>query len=132
VNYLLPEFGNELLREIDAERLIAFKTKLLTQPGIKASVKGGTQKPLVPRTVAKILTLMGAVFRFGKIIKLVVDNPAGDVKKPKAAKKPVYILEPEEIARLPRALDLPEERLLVELTITTGPNVRRLVGVMMM
>jgi integrase len=119
-NYLLPEFGDCLLREIDAEVLIAFKTKLLTQPGLKASVEGGSQKPLSARTVAKILTLIGTVFRFGKVIKLVMDNPAGDVKKPKAAKQPVYILEPEEIARLRAALDVPEERLLVELTITTG------------
>jgi integrase len=42
------------------------------------------------------------------------------VKKPRAAKKTVYILEPEEIARLRAALDLPWERMLVELTITTG------------
>lgn len=91
-HYLLPEFGNCLLREIDAEALIAFKTKLLTQPGVKASVHSGSQKPLSPRTVAKILTLIGTVFRFGKVIKLVMDNPAGDVKKPKATKKPVYIV----------------------------------------
>jgi len=48
------------------------------------------------------------------------DNPVGDVKKPKAAKKAVYILDPEEIARLRTALAVPWERFLVELTITTG------------
>jgi integrase len=76
--------------------------------------------PLSARTVAKILTLVGTVFRYGKRIKLVTDNPASEVRKPKAAKKSVYILEPEEIARLRAALDVPFERLLVELTITTG------------
>lgn len=42
------------------------------------------------------------------------------MRKPKAGKKAVYILEPEEIARLRAAFDVPWERLLVELTITTG------------
>jgi len=48
------------------------------------------------------------------------DNPAAGVKKPRAVRKAVYILEPEEIARLRAALDVPWRRLLVELTITTG------------
>jgi hypothetical protein len=39
----------------------------------------------------------------------VADNPASEVRKPKAAKKAVYILEPEEIARLRVALDVPFE-----------------------
>jgi hypothetical protein len=69
-HYLLPEFGDQRLREIDAEALIAFKTKLLTQPGRKAAAKQGSGKPLAARTVAKILTLIGTVFRFGKRIKL--------------------------------------------------------------
>ena len=119
-NYLLPELGDKRLKEIDSEELMAFKTKLLTEAGLKASGKEGSGKPLSPRTVAKILTLIGTVFRFGKRIKLVVDNPAAEVRKPKAAKKSVYILDPEEIARLRAALDVPWERLLVELTITTG------------
>jgi integrase len=53
------------------------------------------------------------------VLRLIA-NPAADVKKPRAAKKTVYILEPEEIARLRAALSVPWERLLVELTITTG------------
>ncbi|MDB6013467.1 MAG: integrase family protein [Gammaproteobacteria bacterium] len=92
----------------------------MTQPGLKASQKGGSEKPLAPRTLAKILTLIGTVLRHGKIIKLVIDNAAADVKKPKGAQKPVYILEPEEIGRLRAALDISWERLLVELVITTG------------
>jgi integrase len=106
--------------EIDTEFLMGFKASLLTEPGVKASAEEGSGKPLSARTVAKILTLVGTVFRYGKRIKLVADNPASEVRKPKAAKKAVYILEPEEIARLRAALDVPFERLLVELTITTG------------
>src|SRR5690606_18340315 len=48
------------------------------------------------------------------------ENPAAEVKKPKPSKRPIYILEPDEIARLRAALDVPSERLLVELAITTG------------
>ena len=98
----------------------SWKARLLTQPGRKVSGKEGTGKPLSARSVAKILILVGTVFRFGKRIKLATDNPVADVRKPKAAKRVVYILEPDEIARLREALDVPSERLLVELTITTG------------
>jgi integrase len=119
-NYLLPELGERLLEEIDAESLVVLKTKLLTEPGFKASKTGGTKKPLSPRTVAKILTLVGTVFRYGKTIKLVKDNPAGDVKKPRAVKRAVYEWSVEDIARLRHSFDVFEEQLLVELDITTG------------
>jgi integrase len=126
--YLLPHMGDRLLMEIDAEFLMSFKAKLLTEPGVKASRKAGGRRPLSPRTVAKILTLVGTVFRYGKRIKLVTDNPAADVKKPRAAKRSVYILEPDEIARLRAALNVPSERLLVELAITTGLRSGEILG----
>jgi integrase len=111
--YLVPLLGDRLLAELDAQDIMDLKARLLT-------AAGGSGKPLSPRTVAKILTLLGTVFRYGKRVGLMTDNPAADVKKPRAAKKAVYILEPEEIVRLRAALDVPWERLLVELTITTG------------
>jgi site-specific recombinase XerC len=40
------------------------------------------------------------LFRHGKRIGLMHDNPATEVKKPRAAKKSVYTLDVEEIARL--------------------------------
>ena len=116
--YLLPYLGTRLLAEIDAQVIMDLKAKLLTEAGAKA--ERGSRKPLAPRTVAKILTLLGTLFRYGRRIKLVLDNPAADVKKPKGSKRSVYILDPEEIGRLRAALDVPWERLLVELTITTG------------
>src|SRR5262249_25829742 len=109
-----------LLAEIDAETVSDLKATLLTEAGAKASGKKGSGKALSGRTVAKILTLLGTVFRYGKRIKLVTDNPAADVKKPRAAKRPGYVLDVGEIARLRAALDVPHERLLVELAITTG------------
>jgi hypothetical protein len=38
-------------------------------------------------------TLFGTVFRYGKRIGLMSDNPAADVKKPRAVKKPVCCCE---------------------------------------
>jgi integrase len=70
--------------------------------------------------VAKILTLLGTVFRYGKRIRLMPDNPAADVLKPRAMKKRVYTLDADEIARLRAAPDVPSGRLLIELAITTG------------
>jgi integrase len=118
--YLLPRLGERLLAQIDAQVVMDLKAQLLTEAGAKASSKEGSGKPLSPRTVAKILTLVGTVFRYGKRIGLMADNPAADVKKPRALKKPVYTLDVEEIARLRAALAVPSERLLVELAITTG------------
>jgi integrase len=70
--------------------------------------------------VAKILTLGCTVWRYGRRIKLAEGNAIADVKKPRAAKRVPYILDVEEIGRLRAALAIPMERLLVELTITTG------------
>lgn len=119
-NYLLPEFENVLLKSIDSDRLMTYKAKLLTVSGVKASGKEGTRKPLSARTVAKILTLAGTVFRYGKRINVLADNPMSEVKKPKAGKRTVYILEPDEIGRLRGSFDVEEEQLMVELDITTG------------
>jgi integrase len=70
--------------------------------------------------VAKILTLGGTVWRYGRRIRLADGNPFADVKKPRAAKRVPYILDAEEIGRLRAALSVRMERLLVELAITTG------------
>lgn len=118
--YLVPHLGARLLGEIEAETILDMKTALQADAGAKASGKEGSRKPLSPRSVAKILTFGGLVWRYGRHIKLVDGNPFADVKKPRAAKKPIYILDAEEIARLRAALDVPAERILIELAITTG------------
>ncbi len=118
--YLIPQLGARLLGEIDAETILDMKTALQASAGAKASGKAGSGKPLSPRTIAKILTLGGTVWRYGRRIKLVDANPFADVRKPRAAKKPVYILDAGEIGRLRAALDVPAERILIELAITTG------------
>jgi integrase len=118
--YLVPHLGARLLAEIDVEAIMTMKGALQADAGAKAAGKQGSGKPLSPRTVAKILTLGGTVWRYGRRIKLVDANPFADVRTPRAAKRQPYILDVEEIARLRAALHVPMERLLVELTITTG------------
>jgi hypothetical protein len=61
--HLLPRLGARLLAELDAQTIMDLKARLLTEAGAKAAVDGGSGKPLSPRTVAKILTLLGTVFR---------------------------------------------------------------------
>ena len=118
--YLVPHLGPHLLAEIDVETIMNLKRALQTSPGAKAGGKEGSKKCLSARSIAKILTLGGTVWRYGRRVKLVDGNPFGDVKKPKAAKHVPYILDAEEIGRLRDALEQPWERLLVELTLTTG------------
>jgi hypothetical protein len=49
---------------------------------------------------------------------MVDGSPFADVRKPRAAKREPYILDAAEIAKLRAALDVPFERLLIELTLT--------------
>jgi toxin ParE1/3/4 len=86
----------------------------------KKASQEGSGKPLSPRSVAKILILGGSVWRYGRRIKMVDGSPFADVRKPRAAKREPYILDAAEIAKLRAALDVPFERLLIELTLTTG------------
>lgn len=118
--YLLPRLGSCLLADVDVELIMQMKSALQADPGAKASGKSGTQRPLSARSVAKILTLGGTVWRYGRRIGVVDGSPFADVKKPKATKRVPYILDAGEIAKLREALDVSWQRLLVELTITTG------------
>jgi Phage integrase family len=96
------------------------KTQLQAAAGAKAAGRDGSKKPLSPRSVAKILILGGSAWRYGRRIKMVDGSPFADVRKPRAAKREPYILDAGEIAKLRAALDVPFERLLIELTLTTG------------
>lgn len=118
--YLVPLLGPKLLGEIDVEAVMELKRTLQTTPGAKAGGKEGSKRALSPRSVAKILTLGGTVWRYGRRVRLVDDNPFADVPKPRATKRVPYMLDADEIGKLRAALEVPWERLLVELTITTG------------
>jgi integrase len=118
--YLVPHLGACRLADIDTEVIMTMKSALQAEPGSKAAGKEGSGKPLSARSVAKVLILGGTVWRYGRRIKLVDGSPFSDVKKPRAAKRVPYILDAGEIGRLRIALDVPAERLLVELTLMTG------------
>ena len=118
--YLVPYLGDRLLSEIDTEVIMDMKTQLQAAAGSKASGKEGSRKPLSPRSVATILILGGSVWRYGRRIKMVDGSPFADVRKPRAAKREPYILDAADIAKLRAALNVPYERLLIELTLTTG------------
>jgi integrase len=116
--YLLPKIGSFMLSDIRVRVLEELKEYWQASSGVKAS--RGSQKALSDRSVAKLLTLMGTVFRFAQRQELMDSNPAAAIRKPRAAKRTPYMLTVEDIAKLRAALDVPMERLLIELTITTG------------
>ena len=120
--YLLPMLGDQLVDMLDVDFWLGFKTRLQTLAGSKAAGKEGSGKPLSPRSVAKVLILAGQVFRYGRRIKLVSDNPLADVRKPKAAKRQPYIMDAVEIPKLRDALHGPRDRALIELIIMAGPR----------
>jgi integrase len=118
--YLLPHLGHRLLDDIDKKTVLDMKAALQATPGSKAAGEEGSGKPLSARSVAKVLILGGSVWRHSRDHYKIATNPFADVKKPRAAKRSPYILDAGEIARLRPALDVPFERLLIELTLTTG------------
>ena len=118
--YLLPHLGDRLLNDIDKTAILDMKATLQGSPGAKAAGAEGSGKPLSARSVAKVLILGGSVWRHGRDHYKIATNPFADVKKPRAAKRIPYILDPAEIAQLRAALDVPFERLLIELTLMTG------------
>jgi len=107
-----------VLSDIRVRVIEEFKEQLQSKPGAKA--EKGSRKVLSDRSVAKLITLLGTVFRFAQRQELMDGNPAAAVRKPRAAKHEPYVLDASEIARLREALDIPWQRLLVELTLTTG------------
>jgi len=118
--YLLPQLGDRLLNEIDKTAVLDMKATLQGTAGAKAAGREGSGKPLSARSVAKVLILGGSIWRHGRDHYRIASNPFADVKKPRAAKRVPYILDPAEIARLRAALDIPFERLLIELSLVTG------------
>jgi integrase len=118
--YLEPHLGDWRLVEIDAETIMEMKTALLTDAGAKAAGEEGSKKPLSARSVGTILTFGGTIWRYGRLTKVATDNPFADVKKPRIKRRAVYVLSPEEIAKLRAELTVPFERLTVELAITMG------------
>lgn len=62
--YLLPFLGERLLSEIRVRTIEEFKEHLQSEPGAKAAK--GTGKALSARSVAKIIILLGTVFRFAQ------------------------------------------------------------------
>ncbi len=117
-HYLLPHFGERPLSEIRVRDVELFREALRSAPGRKA--EKGSKRALSDRSVAKLLTLLGTVFRYAMARELMDGNPAAVVKKPRAAKHVPYMFDAAEIARLRAALNVPAERLLVELAITTA------------
>jgi integrase len=118
--YLEPLLGAKRLVDIDAETIMEMKAALLTEAGAKSGGEEGSKKPLSARSVGKILTLGGTIWRYGRLIKVASDNPFADVKKPRVKRRAVYVLSPEEIGKLRAELTVPFERLIVEIAMMTG------------
>ena len=116
--YLIPKIGNFMLSDIRVRVIQELKEYWQATASVKSSK--GSQKVLSNRSVAKLLYLLGTVFRFAQRQELMDCNPAAAVPKPRAAKHKPYMLTVEDIAKLRQALDVPMERLLIELTLTTG------------
>ncbi len=116
--YLLPKIGGYMLSDVRVRVIEELKEFWQATASVKAAK--GSQKPLSDRSVAKLITLLGTVFRFAQRHELMDSNPAAAVRKPRPAKHTPYMLTVEDVAKLRQALDVPMERLLIELTLTTG------------
>ena len=82
--HLRPSFGGYRLRDISPS---------LVQRFVQERVKGGRN----PQTVRNIYNTLRAVFKYGKRLKYLKENPADGVELPKHAEKERTVLRPEDV-----------------------------------
>lgn len=92
--HLIPALGNIPLQELTPAHIAMYKTAKLKE------VSPSTKKPLSPRTVAYHLTVLSEALKTAKKRKLIRENPAEDVDKPKYDPVKYYVYTEEEIEAL--------------------------------
>jgi len=112
--YLIPRFGNTLLRDIETEDVRAFIAKL-------------TRSGLAPATVTKAGQILAKILDQAVADKRIPTNPARGVKLPRSERPDITALEPDQIHALADAID-PRYSTLVLFDCWTGLRIGELVA----
>jgi integrase len=120
--HLLPAFGDQRMDRITAEHIRRFfKQK---QEGTSEK----TSRPLSKKTLVNTLRLLNSIFNFAMTIELLVKNPCKGIKLPRAPKREMDFLRPEEVRAFLAAFTDDEMRCLFTTAVMTGIRRGELLG----
>lgn len=112
--HFIPAFGDQRMDRITAEDIRRFfKQK---QEGTSEK----TARPLSNKTLINAKRLLNSIFNFAVVIELLVKNPCKGVKLPRAERREMDFLRPEEVRSLLAAFADDEMRSLFTTAVTTG------------
>ncbi len=95
--YIIPKFGNVALADIDFEMVDDWIVNL-------GESGGADGQPLAPSTVLLAGIVLNKVLKRAVMSRRIKHNPCRDVTFPKPGKKPMNIINPQEIERLAGAI----------------------------
>lgn len=120
--HLLPAFGNQRMDRITAEHIRRFfKEK-------QEATSEKTSRSLSKKTLINTLRLLNSIFNFAMVIELLVKNPCKAIKLPRAPKREMDFLRPEEVRAFLGAFTDEEMRCLFTTAVMTGMRRGEILG----
>ena len=120
--HLLPAFGDHRMDRITAEHVRRFfKAK-------QEATSEKTSRSLSKKTLINTLRLLNSIFNFAMVIELLVKNPCKAIKLPRAPKREMDFLRPEEVRAFLGAFTDEEMRCLFTTAVMTGMRRGEILG----
>lgn len=120
--HLLPAFGDQRMDRITAEHIRRFFKEKQEAPSKKIN------RPLSKKTLVNTLRLLNSIFNFAMTIELLVKNPCKGIKLPRASKREMDFLRPEEVRAFLATFTDEEMRCLFTTAVMTGMRRGELLG----
>ena len=114
IRRLIEYFGQQSVKNIDHETVEKWATSL-------------SKEDYSPDTIGRSITLIKGIFKKGMQWGYLYRNPAEFIEKPKAHKREVDFLEPEEIRKLIETIE-PQFNALVMFASLTGCRISEILG----
>ena len=120
--HLLPAFGDRRMDHITMEHIRRFfKEK-------QEATSEKTSRSLSKKTLVNTLRLLNSIFNFAMLIELLVKNPCKGIKLPRAPKREMDFLRPEEVRAFLGAFTDEEMRCLFTTAVMTGMRRGEILG----
>ena len=120
--HLLPAFGDQRMDRITTEHIRRFfKEK-------QEATSEKTSRSLSKKTLINTLRLLNSIFNFAMVIELLVKNPCKAIKLPRAPRREMDFLRPEEVRAFLGAFTDEEMRCLFTTAVMTGMRRGEILG----
>lgn len=128
---VIPELGNQKLKEINTHMIQDYIQKLTEKP-VKTRGKEQSGGSISPSTVKRYLTVLQSIFKLALKVGIINENPARAERLtlPKIVKPKIEIFSKQEAAAILEALEKEpiQFQVLIQLAIITGARRGELVG----